>query len=504
MLLRLARTFLLLFVVVATSRARAIGPFIVPDFRISSLPQDVGADAGPQSVVLADVNKDGRDDLIAINRLEESTKVLIRLAGEDGTFQDPPTEVDVFLEEEFMVPVALAVGDVGSPFIGPQEGNADGNPDVVVATEDGYVVVMTGDGDGGFQVREESIDLLIEGRGVSLADVDDDGDVDIAAVDEDTLYIFLNEGFAFNVDDAEEYDLDNEVDAIDVATGDFDGDGDVDVVALNPEDRTLSVLHGDGTGLFTDAELKLSTVVDSNEEDQVPGDFAVADLDEDSIDDVVVINFGDFTDQQVLVLSSALQDRSGLSGPFAGTGVALANFDEDDHIDAILLSQSEGASFLVGDGSRSGFADISPLPIGGVNDGRAIAAGDIDGDDKPDFVVLDVAGTRIEVAINQGVVVPTPTPTATPTVADPTATTTATATTRGSTPTPTGTSTPPPTSTVSPMSSPTETSAPATSTPLKITGVDDDGCAVTTTGARPIPLAVWIMPVAAFLWKRRR
>lgn len=406
------------------------------------MPQDVGADAGPQSVVLADVNDDGLDDLIAINRLNDSTKVLIRLAQEEGgTFADPPTEVNLFVDDDNQIPVALAVDDVGSSFVSPQEGRSDGNLDIVVATEDGLVVIVVGDGEGGFQVRDEVLDVATEPIGVALGDFDDDSDVDIAVLDGgDTAVIVLNDGAAFNPDDTAEFELDNDSDAVDIAAADFDGDETLDLATLNHDQATISLLIGDGDGGFDDGNVVKRSTSSDIDDDELPADFAIADLDGDEVADAVVMNDGDFGSTQLLVRASpSLQGDAALTGPFSGSGVALADFNDDGPLDVAMLSSGdEGTSFLPGTGTSSGFVDTSPERIG--PSGRAIAAGEFSGDDRPDFVVLNNAGNSFSVAINLGNnVTPSPgTPTTPPTSA---VTGTPTPTRPTNTPTPTATAT---------------------------------------------------------------
>src|SRR5262245_26276747 len=102
----------------------------------------VGDDAGPQAVALADVSGDGVTDLLVVGRDDDFLYVL--LGNGDGSFDEPVVyEIDV-------TPSAVTVADVASPFASDAAGDIDGTPDVIVAGDDGYAVILLGRGDGSF------------------------------------------------------------------------------------------------------------------------------------------------------------------------------------------------------------------------------------------------------------------------------------------------------------------------------------------------------------------
>src|SRR5262249_4489216 len=89
----------------------------------------------PQAVVTADINQDGKLDLITADPVASSVSVM--LGKGNGTFSAPGT----FAVEP--APVSVAVGDV----------NGDGRPDIVAVGlgDSGYSVsTLPGNGDGTF------------------------------------------------------------------------------------------------------------------------------------------------------------------------------------------------------------------------------------------------------------------------------------------------------------------------------------------------------------------
>ncbi len=97
-------------------------------------PVQIQADLYPASVAAADLNGDGKSDLILGDAVNGSLTILMGKG--DGTFQKPST---VTLTSA--VVAALAVGDF----------NADKNVDIVADVLSGPVFILSGKGDGSFQ-----------------------------------------------------------------------------------------------------------------------------------------------------------------------------------------------------------------------------------------------------------------------------------------------------------------------------------------------------------------
>ncbi len=81
-------------------------------------------------------------------------------------------------------------------------------------------------------------DTISEGAQVQLADLDGDGDLDVAAAIANTIFAYLNESNGENWTRVTVAPL-LSIMATSIALADIDGDGDLDVAALEPFDRFL-------------------------------------------------------------------------------------------------------------------------------------------------------------------------------------------------------------------------------------------------------------------------
>jgi len=206
----------------------------------------------PESVVVADVNGDGKPDLVAADACGSTTcasgVVGVLLGNGDGTFQAAVSYGSGGIEA-----VSVAVADV----------NRDGRLDIVVANESNNMLgVLLGNGDGTFQPA------VAYGSGsqsftyfLVIADVNGDGKPDLVVADECTDHPTCNSGavgvLVGNGDGTFQAaviypsgGVGSLSGARSVAVADVNGDGRPDVLVANYFSGTVGVLLGNGDGTF--------------------------------------------------------------------------------------------------------------------------------------------------------------------------------------------------------------------------------------------------------------
>jgi hypothetical protein len=134
---------------------------------------DVSGGNLPDSLVVADVNHDGKLDLLVANAWSGTVGVL--LGNGDGSFQPAVTYSSG--ETKVVQFSSVAVADV----------NGDGQPDLLLTTDSvggngnngGAVSVLLGNGDGSFQTAVEYPSGGYQTLGVAVGDVNGDGSLDV-------------------------------------------------------------------------------------------------------------------------------------------------------------------------------------------------------------------------------------------------------------------------------------------------------------------------------------
>jgi FG-GAP-like repeat len=358
----------------------------------------------PSSVVIADVNGDGKPDLVVTNECADSSctggAVSVLLGNGNGTFN-----AAVSYNSGGLSASSVAIGDL----------NGDGKPDLAVANDcnfpydctSGSVGILFGNGNGTFSLNAVYSSGGQDASSIALGDLNGDGKLDLVVATAcnsenctiGTVSVLLNDGNgAFQP--AVSYNT-GQQEADSVAVADVNGDGRLDLIVGNECGNqncvtgTVSVLLGMGNGTF-----QAAVSYGSGGTGIVA--VTVADLDADGSPDVVVVNpcdsDADCLNGTVGVLAGNGDGtfRAAVSygsAAFGANSIAVADVNMDGTPDLLVTNgcyengcAAGAVSVLPGRGN--GTFKAAPNNESGGQDANAIAAADLNMDGRLDLVVV--------------------------------------------------------------------------------------------------------------------
>ncbi len=329
------------------------------------------AGTNPRGIVAADLNGDGRRDLVLTNLNGE---VSVLLGNGNGTFQ-PRTAYAANAQPEH-----VAVGDL----------SADGKLDVVVANQSNTVSVLLGNGNGSLASPVTYAPGAVP-MSVELGDLDGDGKLDLAVgnnggAGSGSVAILLGNGNG-TFQAATTYLSGSSVRSIDL--GDLNSDGKLDVVVTDASQ--VIVLLGTGTGTL---QTPLFASAGNG-----PQRAEVGDVNGDGKLDVVATN------SQGNTLSVLLGNQDGTFLPAVDYatgsypwGLKLADLDGDGRLDIVhanLNSNTIGVVMNNGDGTYG-----SPVLLVTGNSPWSVEVADFNGDAKPDIAVTNDQSATVSVFLS--------------------------------------------------------------------------------------------------------
>ncbi|MGL1885508.1 MAG: FG-GAP-like repeat-containing protein [Reichenbachiella sp.] len=396
---------------------------------------DIATGIGAKSVLINDLNDDGMLDLIVID-----TAIVSIFRNNTSGVGD--ISFATKLDYEIVVANSVSVGDL----------DGDGKPELVVANGIGKTVsvfrnISSGIGGISFATKVK-YETIGNATSASIGDFDGDGMADLAVTnyDIDAISLFRNnsigEGelsFASNVD------FETGLLPLSASIGDLDGDGKSDLVVINRAGKSISILRnqiGEVSPLipsitsFSPANGPVGTSV------TITGNNFNTTLTENIVyfgatkgevtlasetELTVTVPYG-ATYEPISVLNKELGLIAFSSTPFVVTfdgggvideylfldeyyvwqglgpySVSIGDLNGDGKNDIVVSDHSIGAILVFRNTTNNpnsiSYGNDNDLSVGGLSPG-SIAIGDLDGDAKPDLVVVNSGNNTLSVLRN--------------------------------------------------------------------------------------------------------
>lgn len=355
----------------------------------------------PSNVALADLNRDGRLDLIVTS--EEARTVEVMFGQQGGApFRvatgGVATSLALKLPEGVDSPGDLVLGDV----------NGDGRIDLAWDFHDSYkATLLLGQANGGFALAPNSPIVMKQGQhphthGIGLADLNGDGKLDLATVnnaDNDISVAFGDGRGGFTLAPRSPFAVGPS--PYPLTIGDVNRDGRLDIVSNAtatgsqraqqlPLSRALTLLLNDGHGGFRRSEVPIRTMT--------PWSTAMGDINGDGKPDLVATHH-DQSKLTVLLGDGAGGFREVSDSPFDMDRnvwrTELADVNRDRRLD-VIAAGGDSVRIMLGDG----VGNFRPAPGSPFETGRGtwrLAVGDIDKDGKLDIVTSNTDNRSVTV-----------------------------------------------------------------------------------------------------------
>ena len=345
-----------------------------------------GRNSGPASVVARDFNNDGRQDIFVVNQGIDSVGIFLGCG--NGKFLPQRT----YMTGSYSGPVSIVVVDF----------NNDGRLDIAVANCDkDNVGLIFGYSDRLFlQERSYAISMKFPPKSIAACDFNNDGQLDFAVAihGENKLSILLGYGGG-EFSTKTTYFISNESDPYSIVAQDFNNDGRKDIVIANYHTNNIVVFLGNGAGDFA-TQMTCSTGNNSS-----PTAVVAADFNNDGRPDIAVANYQG--DNLGIFLGSGsgefLPQMSFSTGTDSGPhAIVASDFNSDGLLDvAVVNYRANNVGILLGQG-KGRFSSPITYFTGSHSGPYALATGDLNNDGQLDIVVANYRADNVGVFFGYG------------------------------------------------------------------------------------------------------
>jgi hypothetical protein len=318
----------------------------------------------PANVVVGDLNRDGKPDLIVGNFI---TGLSVFLGNGDGTFG----------------PELLLPGSSPASVIG--DFNGDGKPDIIT-TAGSLIRLYLGNGDGTFTSTPDTAFAsgYVGNTSLAVGDFNGDGKLDVVVIGQQATqaYVLLGNGDGtFGAPTS----VGSVSQPFSVAVADFNGDGNLDLALADTGNSNVAILMGNGDGTFQ-PQIEYSA-------NGYPYALAVADFNNDQRPDIAIANYGP-TGGNGGGVSVLLNNGNGtFAAPvnYAPGGefyfLTASDVSGDGKLDLVVSSVNPNQATLLFLGNGDGTFSSSPITLASGTTSNFNTVGDLNGDGAPDVVV---------------------------------------------------------------------------------------------------------------------
>ena len=354
----------------------------------------VAVGKGPGPIAVADLNRDGKPDIVVANQGSEDVCILLG----DGRGHFLPSPRSPFPVGH--LPNDIAIGDF----------NRDGNLDLVIPNhQTPYVTILLGDGMGGFRPAPHSpfsTPSRPHPHGAVAADFSGDGKLDVVIDSwaDDKVLLLLGDGAGNLIGPGQFFSVGKRPYQR-LRSADFNKDGKPDLVTTNLDGNNVTILLGDGKGGFREAPGSPFPA------GAAPWAVAIDDINRDGNPDLVVVPYApDVKDPSQIGATILLGDGKGGFAPMRGSllplrgcqgpnGVAIGDINGDGFRD-IVVSCAQSNNIVMFLGSKTGAFQPSIRQFKDTG-WSGLAVADLNGDGKDDIVVGNSVSGTITILVSK-------------------------------------------------------------------------------------------------------
>ncbi|HEX7905243.1 MAG TPA: FG-GAP-like repeat-containing protein [Chitinophagaceae bacterium] len=353
---------------------------------------DSNSAAGPAGLAFADIDGDGKTDLVVPNSGSSNRNI--------SFFRNTSTPSTVAFASRVIIPRSSSIIKTGFA-----DFNGDGKLDLVasVGGDLNAVEILANSSTNG-NISFEAPIILTGTLGPFKAitgDFDQDGKPDVACIGQYSglISVYKNTSSGSTISFAPRVTFPTHTNPSAIAAADVDLDGRTDIVVTSSLQQSIQILRNTATAAAISFSSTYYPLAPSGARDVVTGD-----IDGDGRAEIIVSNY---TNGLSIYRNMSSPDNISfvLGSSFAATGepfgLALADLDGNGKIDIAVTSQVNNTVSVLANKSSIGNFVFDPkidYPLSSI--ALALAAADVDGDGMPDLALSNSSANSITILRN--------------------------------------------------------------------------------------------------------